>query len=131
MYAVQTSGSKAIKREAIKLQPLTPAWRELVIEAATDDQHLVIAPTHAVVKGGKVIGYGSLGAVPMFFAWMHRRQATARDSFTAWQLAEAEMKRAGIQMVCMPCEAESPFAPFIQAKGYQKVGSATINLKGL
>jgi len=97
--------------------------------AAMTDHHQIIAPTHVVLKGEEVIGYGSLGAVPMMFAWMHSRRATPRDSFTAWRLAEAAMRQRGIPAVCMPCEASSPFAPHLARQGYEILGTAQITMK--
>lgn len=99
--------------------------------AAARDRHQVIAPTHVVMKDGAVLGYGSLGAVPMFLAWMDTRRATARDSFTAWQLAEADLAARGHGWVCMACEAASPFAPYLTKRGYTVAGTAQLCLKDL
>lgn len=114
----------------VQLITLTPALRaELLKAAAADDGHGVIEPTHAVLRADAVIGYVSLGVVPMLYAWMDRNRATARESFTVWDLAEQHLKRAGHKSVCLPVESNSPFAPFTAKRGYQNLGVANFNLK--
>lgn len=135
MYAVQTQGPEkpaTTGGAGIRLAPLTPALRAVLERAAAaDGGHGVIRPTHAVLRGETVIGYVSLGTVAMLYAWMDRTQATARESFAAWTLAEAQMKRDGHTAVCLPVEATSPFGPFVNRRGYATLGSANFNLKEL
>ena len=128
---IQASGRLA-------LLELTPELQLPAAAAAAADRHQLIAPTHVVVKDGRVIGYGSLGRVRLFFAWMDTKHATPRDSFAAWRLAEAEMAdgaaaqhRPTENLICMPCEAGSPFAPYLKHKGYDILGTAQITLKNL
>ena len=130
-HAIQTLG-----REHVELVPFRPLAHGMALAyAAESDRHQLIVPTHVVMKGGEIIGYGSLGAVKMFYAWMHTRKATPRDSFTAWRLAEQAMSDVNSPdrspLVCMPCEASSPFAPFLAHKGYRVLGTAQITLKEL
>lgn len=115
----------------LKLIPLTAELSEKLDAAAAEDRHGVILPTHVVMRDGEVIGYGSLGRASLFFAWMSSKRATPRESFRAWELAEEELRRAGHDVICLPCEESSPFAPFMQKRDYLKLGHAAFNLKVL
>jgi len=119
-------------QDVVQLVPVTDELRaRLVAVAAADGFHRVIHPTHAAVRGGAVIGYVSCGAAALLFGWMDTRTATARESFTVWRNAEAIMQRAGHRIVCLPCEAQSPFMPFVSKLGYETLGAARFNLKEL
>jgi len=113
------------------LLPMTPALLAQARAAAAADHHPLIVPTHAVVREGRVIGYGSLGAVRMFYAWMDSQHATPRDSFSAWRQAEELLRAPYARPICLVCDADSPFAPFLKAKGYEVLGTSQICLKTL
>ena len=113
----------------VQVVPLTPALAAAVQRAAAGDRHGVIHPSHAVVRGADVVGYGSLGTVPMFFAWLHTQQMSAPETFRAW--AQAEKILAGRGPVCMPCTADSPLLPFVEKKGYARIGTAHLFIKEL
>jgi len=125
MYTVQTHRQDA--RPAVELVRMTPALRPAVVAAAAEDGHAVIHPTHAVLRGNEIVGYGSLGAVPMFFAWLDTHKLSGPESFRAW--AAAEKLLVGRGPVCLPCMDDSPLLPFIARKGYVKIGTAHIHLK--
>jgi len=126
MYAVQTSGSRG-RREAVTLAPITLILRAQVQAAAAADGHGVIHPTHAVLRGDEVVGYASLGAVKMFFAWLDTRKLSAPESFRAWRTAEDLLVGAG--PVCLPCTLSSPLLPFVERMGYQRLAEARLHLK--
>ena len=142
MYSVQTSGTSKGSTESrptiptgptagAQLLPVTPALRAQLDRAAAADGHRVIAPTHVVVRDGRVRGYASCGAVPLFFAWMDTEHATARDTITGWRAAEAVLQAAGHKLICLPCEAQSPLMPLVPRFGYETIGTANFNLKVL
>src|SRR5688572_15550674 len=86
-------------RERAKLLPLRPPANEqeqqhlanqlsALNECAAADQHVAIAPTHLVLKGEQVVGYGSLGGMPTMHVWMDTRHTNALDSVRMLEHAE-------------------------------------------
>ena len=155
MYTVQTSGFEAgSRREAIpgtrftrpeppaaapfiRLCPLTAGLRRPLARAALEDNHRVIAPTHVVVRStpqpaplegvaDEVVGYASLGAQALFFAWLHTRRLNKYESFRAWRLAEA---LAAGQGLCLAVSPDSPLLPYVERMGYERLGEAILFLK--
>jgi hypothetical protein len=116
------------ERAPIEVVPVTQVHLQGLELLAKADGHGVIYPTHAVMRGDEeIVGYGSLGRVPMFFAWLHSRKLGPRESFEAWRQAEALLKGRG--PVCVPCTDGSPLLPFLEKKGYSKVGTAHLFIK--
>ena len=128
MYAVHTSGSLPRRREPVTLVPITLLLRAQVQAAAAADGHGVIHPTHAVRRGDEVVGYTSLGAVRMVFAWLDTRKLSAPETFRIWR--ESEKILSGMGPVCLPCTTSSPLLPFIERMGYQRLADARLHLKG-
>lgn len=126
MYTIAPS-KRLDARPVVELVTLTPSLLAAVRVAAAADGHGVIHPTHAVMRGAEAVGYASLGAVPMFFAWLDTQRLSGPESFRAWR--EAEKLLAGRGPVCMPCTAASPLFPFMAKKDYRDVGVAHIHLK--
>lgn len=104
---------------------------ERLIQAAKADDHEVIAATDLVWRGKELVGYGSLGGIPMLHVWVARGKVRARESLMLLQYAENVMFRSGSRQVIMPCWDQSPFAPFMEKLGYQKLGTTTLYWKGL
>ncbi len=109
---------------------LTARDNEALIAAAATDNHVPLVPTHLVEKNGEIVGYGSVGAVPMLFVWVHSQKVSARESRGLLNLGENLMAlQYKGPFICCPCTAESPFFPFMRRLGYQSVGEAGFFLK--
>lgn len=127
MYRVQTIEATPPRAE-VRLVPMTPALLPQVTAAAQADAgHILIAPSHAVMRSNEAVGYASLAVVPMFFAWLDTNKLSAPESFRAWRAAEEILKGQGT--VCLPCTDSSPLLPFVSKKGYHRVGTAHLHLK--
>lgn len=103
-----------------------------LIEASAQDNHRPICPTHLLEREGEILGYASIGCVPMVFCWVDSRKVRARQSFAL--LAQAEQLAAAyapVNVICVPCTAESPFAPFMGRLGYHQLGEAMFLVKNL
>jgi hypothetical protein len=99
--------------------------------AAQKDNHLVIAPTHVVEKSGEIVGYLSMGVVPLIMTWQDTKKVNARDSVGLMAFMESVMasQRAGV--ICLPCVSTSPYHPYIEKFGYVKAGEASFFFKNL
>lgn len=98
---------------------------------AKEDQHDVIAPTHLVMKGGKVCGYMSLAAIPVSLVHLYTKDMEALDSFNAINIAECVMQGGGAKFVVTMIGKESPFhKTMINPKmGYKFLASVDLFLK--
>lgn len=116
----------------LKIRPPQSAQEyEQLLMAARADGHTVIAPTDLVWRGEAVVGYGSLGGAPLVNVWLARERVRARESVLLLQYAEGVLYRQGARQVIMPCWDGSPFAPYMEKLGYQKLGVTTLYWKGL
>jgi hypothetical protein len=46
-------------------------------------------------------------------------------------MAEEVLRGKGPKTICLACESTSPFAPYLQARGYNVLGTAQMCLKAL
>lgn len=102
-----------------------------LVGAAASDEHIVVAPTHLVMKGEEIVGYGSLGAIRLVNVWVHSRKVNKFESVRLLREAEEILRGHGAGVVCMPCDQKSPFRPFMPRLGYAPLGHALYCLKNL
>ena len=120
-------------RPTVELVPLTDALRAQTAAAAAADGHGVVAASHAVIRTARgdarptVVGYMSLGVVPMLFVWLDSRQVTPRETYAAWRLGADHLQGRG--PVCVPCTEASPLRPYLERLGGQRVVTAHLYLK--
>jgi hypothetical protein len=102
-------------------------------EHAKADRHEVIAPTHVFVKRGELVGYASVGVVPLMLPWFDTKRCKAADSLyfinVMENLAAELMPPRAKGIICVPVMQGSPFEPFIGKLGYINAGQATLALK--
>ncbi len=87
-------------------------------ERAAQDDHVALWPTHVVEKDGEIVGYLSIGAIPIVNVWMDSRQLGPRDSLSVLGQLDAVMDYAGQPTYFMPCDAASPFHPVMEKLGF-------------
>jgi len=115
---------------AAQVVPLTTQEQyQALLCAAAEDHHTVVGPTHIVVKGGQVVGYGSLGAVPMLNVWVHSAHVNKFESVRLLRQAESMLAALGARMVILPVDENSPFRKYVTKLGYKNLGNASYNLK--
>jgi hypothetical protein len=100
----------------------SPDQKQAVTEAAHADNHAVLAPTHAVMRDGAVIGYVSILALPVVHVWMDSQKAGVRDSLAMLSQAEAILRDRGAGYYVMPCQETSPFFPLLPKAGFTDLG---------
>jgi len=114
------------KASEIMVLPVQLAQLPALMEAArADGNHAVIDPTHVVLRGREIVGYGSLGRVRMMYGWLDTHKLKGPESFCAWRQAEAELRKLG-GPICLPCTLTSPLLPFMERKGYQPLGNVRL-----
>lgn len=111
------------------------AQLDALTRAAKEDGHSPMFPTHEVCSYGlqdsPPIGYISLMATPMLNFWMHTKNAKARDSLFAFQMAENLARACGKSELIIPCTKESPFFKYMESLGAQKLWETTLFVKRL
>lgn len=86
----------------------TPLQFTQAQELAKANQHDFILPTHVVVKGGKVVGHASVGAI----TYTHVNfspEMVAEDSFQAIHIIENLVEEGGGRVIITPIGKDSPF----------------------
>lgn len=104
---------------------------ERIRDLATADNHAVIGPTHAMMKGDKIIGYLSLNGMPNVHAWFDTKHPHALDSLKMIEMGELVLREAGVAGYTLLCAEESPFTPHLERMGFQKLGKTVLYVKGL
>ena len=97
-----------------------------LVEAAKQDDHVVIAPTHIGTKHDQVVGYMSLGGAPMLHVWLASDRVHAGEAVRLLETAEAMLADKHTGLVVVPCAAESPFTPYMERLGYHKLGTTVL-----
>ena len=102
---------------------------EPLLQAAYEDNHRVMAPTHVVWKDGEIIGYGSCNGAPLLLWWMSREKGTARDTVTLTPQVDKVFKENHCSWYLTAVANKSPYFPFMRKLGYKGLGPTNIFLK--
>lgn len=118
-----------VLKKVVRIRRVTEADMEGLKQAAAEDAHTVLKPTHVLEKDGKFVGYLSIGAVPVVFTWMDSKNIQARESVNTLAYVEDMLKAVGADCVCIPCWEHSPFYKYMESFGYQKTIQTTMFVK--
>ena len=99
--------------------------------AAAADAHGVINPTHVMVKEGRIIGYLSIGGLPVVQCWFDSKNPHATDSLKMIEHGETVCRTQGIREYAVACAETSPFSKHMERLGYTKLGTTTLWRKEL
>lgn len=99
--------------------------------AAAEDKHAVVAPTHIMMKGEKILGYLSLGGLPIVHAWFDTKHPHALDSLKMIETGEAIFAHGGVNAYGVLCAEDSPFARHMERMGFHKLGTTVLYLKNI
>ena len=135
---IQMETQLAQRATLLPLKPRTqedaaalPGKLEALQAKAGADAHCVIAPTHVLMKGGEVLGYFSLGALPTVQAWFDSNHKHAADSLKMIEHGETIFREQGVRMYAICCAEESPFTPHMERLGFRKLGTTVVWIKNL
>ena len=105
--------------EIVKIRPFADNdWTTLVQNAKADEHSGVYFPTDVFVKNNEIVGYNSIGAVPMVLSWQHRTKMGPVDS--AVVLGNILGTTRQFKHICIPCDPESPYhkSGFLKKAGF-------------
>ena len=95
-------------------------WKILVENATADNHAGVYCPTHVtyIEKDGKetIVGYLSIGVVPMILTWQHTKLVGPIDSMRLLGFVEGCLQN--FKFICFPCDTESPYNRLLPKAGY-------------
>lgn len=106
----------------LKLFPFTPDRRAELNERAAADNHIVLYPTHMVLDGPEIVGYGSVFATPIVGAWMDSKKVNALGSMKMLGALESALRFNGLKEYIMPCSRQSPYFLHMERMGYSPIG---------
>lgn len=92
--------------------------------AAGNDGHGVWFPTHVILKGTDIVGYLSIGAVPVVLSWQDSKKMGPLDSVQELGYIEGTVQNAPV--VCIPCDPESPYMKFLPKMGYRQYSKPVV-----
>lgn len=102
----------------VRIRPWTPDDEAELGAAAARDNHGVAAPTHVVLKEGKIIGYLSINKVPTVLLWLDTKQTKVRDTIDIVNCYENLIAAFGWPGFLLPMQNNSPVKPFVEQAGY-------------
>lgn len=91
---------------------------EVLSQRAREDGYMAIHPTHVGVRDDKIVGYLSVGAVPMVLMWASTKDIKPRDVVSVFPFVEDVLCHLGATSVCFPCEKTSPFFSLVEKFGF-------------
>jgi hypothetical protein len=105
--------------ELVTIRPYEEKDREILKQEAEKDKHSgVYCPTHVTIKEGQIVGYVSIGVVPMILTWQHSEKVGPLDSMRILGHIEGAVAQAGFKSHCFPCDTESPYNRLLSKAGY-------------
>lgn len=132
METLDITPEKPLIKERARLVPLKDnVTAKRLFEAAAADNHTVIAPTHVMMRGEQIIGYLSLGAMPVVQSWFDSKAGHVLDSLKMIEMGEAVITSQGAQVYQVAVSEDSPFAPHMERLGYTRVFTTTLWQKQL
>ena len=105
--------------EIVKIRPFKQQDMPLLVANAKADEHSgVYFPTDVFVKGNEIVGYNSIGVIPMVLSWQHRQKVGPVDS--AVILGNILGATRQFKHICIPCDPESLYhkSGFLKKAGF-------------
>lgn len=105
--------------EIVQIIPFEPKHAEELKQNAEADEHSgVYCPTHVSVKGGEIVGYLSVGVVPVILTWQHREKVGPLDSLQLLGFVRGSLQQYKHHL--FPCDPASPYNRLLPKAGYIK-----------
>lgn len=106
-----------------------------LVTAAAEDNHLVLAPTFVIEKGGELAGYIGLNSTPTFQGWFRTDRIGPRDSALIFNQVEnicrMKLNTPGWDQILLLLPTTSPFRDVMTRFGYRQLAEVGMWLKGL
>lgn len=88
-----------------------------ILEATRAEGAEVIAPTHVLVQGDRVVGYGSAGKLGIIGGWTSK-SVDDETSLAALKAMENAASLAGVEVLVVACTEDCRFKPWMEQNGY-------------
>ena len=95
--------------------------KEVVAQAAKDDNDNMQMPSHVVLKDGEIVGGWQIAQMPLVLAWHHTQKVNAKDSMIINSTVESMMSTMGINQWFMACNSHSPFMSHMEKFGFNPI----------
>jgi hypothetical protein len=103
--------------EIVKIRPFVQQdWEQLKASAEKDQHSGVYCPTHVSLKGNEIVGYLSVGVIPIVLTWQHREKVGPLDSARLMGFLEGAL--SNYKQICIPCDPDSPYNRLLPKAGY-------------
>lgn len=115
----------------ISIRPFTGIDEVPVSQAAEQNAHSVLAPSHVVLKEGKIVGALEIATSIPVLVWAHTEKMGIRDSLDVMRFYENLVFGTGNKRIILPCKKNSPFLPYLKnpKSGYVDCGEFNFFLK--
>lgn len=103
-----------------------------LVKKANADKHLVVAPSHSIVRGSEKVGYFAIGTLPITYCWFSTTaNLTPREvAEILTRAADTFFDRFGPGQTIIPCPKDSPFHPLLtEERGFINVGTYDLFVK--
>lgn len=111
---------------------LTVEERDELVKKANEDKHLVLNPSHVMLRGKEPVGYFAIGTTPLTYCWFSN-MANLTTAQVAEFLTRAEhtfQDRVGLGHTIIPCPKDSPFHGLLTPeRGFINVGTYDLFVK--
>jgi hypothetical protein len=116
------------------LLEIRPPNKENLARLVTDAKEhnvQVIHATDILERGGEIVGYVSIGSMPVVHMYFNPTKAVPQDYLTMMAYWEGVLARNNIHDFWLPCESTSKLLPFVERLGYMKTPLDNVFLKHL
>jgi hypothetical protein len=108
----------------VVMVPFIPELRDKLCEAAKEDDHRVVAPSHIFIKDEEIVGYCRVDVTCQW--WLHSDKCNVRDTLAASYQMEAVMRDRGINNYVMLCAERSPYKVLMEKFGFNRTGTTVL-----
>lgn len=91
-------------------------FEELKRNAEADNHAGVYCPTHVSIKGNEIVGYMSIGVIPIVLTWQHTEKVGPLDSLRLLGHVEGTLQQ--YKTFIFPCDPKSPYNRLLPKAGY-------------
>ena len=100
--------------------------KEVVAQAAKDDNDNMQMPSQVVRKDGEIVGGWQIAQIHLVLAWHHTQKVNAKDSMIINSTVESMMSTMGINQWFMACNSHSPFMSHMEKFGFNPIWPTNI-----
>lgn len=132
MKAVESQAELRVGENAAEKNPQLRRYNlgdwPAVLAAARAEGAEVVAPTHVIEQGGKVVGYGSVGRLAMIQGWISKA-VPEPATFATLRVLENAAQMNGADVLVMACTDDCTVRPLLARAGYTEGAAVKVYYK--